>query len=350
MRGRATGEGSSALGTSHSCLTHSAQVGFLVVLSAPAGGGATRAPWLTQPPVCEIVAALGAALFVLSETVLSSASCERGDFQRAGASSAVPTLLSPSDSVYSEAEGEDATSPNTVAEEEEALARLLRTASADADTLLSWDTDFTTVPGAEAQRLVVAMAHGSGLLLGANVRVAAFARFVASAARRYRRTDGFHTFGHAAGVAHVAWRFATSPELRVIVSPADGFALLAAAVVHDVGHTGVTNAFHISTSSPLGARPRTAVPDDALPSAAIQRRQSARERSVRVSDFQMAAAHSSDLFRLLPAPQWVGGSSSRRAWPHSGTTPPERWRASSSCQPSGPPTVRAHPDLWGGKP
>ena len=124
----------------------------------------------------------------------------------------------------------------------------------------------------------------------------------------------------------------------------------AAAVVHDVGHTGVTNAFHSSTSSPLGARPRTAVPDDALPSAAIQRRQSARERSVRVSDFQMAAAHSSDLFRLLPAPQWVGGSSSRRAWPHSGTTPPERWRASSSCPPSGPPTVRAHPDLWDGKP
>jgi hypothetical protein len=62
----------------------------------------------------------------------------------------------------------------------------------------------------------------------------------------------FHHFRHAAGVTHAAWRFlAASPRLRARLRDRDALALLLAALCHDVGHAGRTNAFHVNSGSRL---------------------------------------------------------------------------------------------------
>lgn len=56
-------------------------------------------------------------------------------------------------------------------------------------------------------------------------------------------------------VTATAWRFlAASPTLRALLAPPDVLALLAAAVCHDAGHGGVTNAFLVNSKHHLAMR------------------------------------------------------------------------------------------------
>ena len=158
-----------------------------------------------------------------------------------------------------------------------AAAALARAHASGALVLASWSTDFTDMCRPEAERLCVAMAYSANLLAPNRVTCRSFVAYVRSASRGYPLTEGFHTYAHAASVAHTAWRFASCAEIAVgagggggggsgggsgggggswragggPLAPLDAFVLIAAAVAHDVGHQGLTNAFLVATSSPL---------------------------------------------------------------------------------------------------
>lgn len=62
----------------------------------------------------------------------------------------------------------------------------------------------------------------------------------------------YHNAAHGACVAHGAYWFACNQAIRgAASSPIEMFSLILAALMHDVGHTGHNNAFHVATGSEL---------------------------------------------------------------------------------------------------
>lgn len=77
-----------------------------------------------------------------------------------------------------------------------------------------------------------------------------FKEFIYDVYRSY--TDlPYHNFKHAFDVLHSSYLFLKECELDRILTSLDIFALLLAALIHDVGHNGVSNMYHVESGSPL---------------------------------------------------------------------------------------------------
>jgi hypothetical protein len=61
----------------------------------------------------------------------------------------------------------------------------------------------------------------------------------------------YHNFVHAVDVCHTTYRFIAVPELNLVLSQLEYFAVLVAGLAHDVGHLGVNNAFLVKTRSEM---------------------------------------------------------------------------------------------------
>jgi cAMP-specific phosphodiesterase 4 len=66
----------------------------------------------------------------------------------------------------------------------------------------------------------------------------------------YRR-NAYHNFQHAVDVTHTVYRYAVLTEPRTHVTQTEKFALMVAALAHDLDHPGVSNAFLVNTRDPL---------------------------------------------------------------------------------------------------
>ena len=132
------------------------------------------------------------------------------------------------------------------------LAELDVTTPGRAALLRDWSLDPWALAEEELVPLLVAMFHARGLLRALRLSPAALRAFVAGADERYGVAP-FHNWRHAFAVTAAAWRFLdAAPEL--LPEPLDQLALLVAALCHDVGHPGTTNAYQINSSSPLALR------------------------------------------------------------------------------------------------
>jgi len=66
----------------------------------------------------------------------------------------------------------------------------------------------------------------------------------------HNKSNPYHSWFHAVDVTHATWRFSRSCHVNEYLSDAERFALLIAAICHDVGHPGFNNAFLVETAHP----------------------------------------------------------------------------------------------------
>ena len=68
---------------------------------------------------------------------------------------------------------------------------------------------------------------------------------------RYVNSNPYHNYKHGCDVFHTVYRFLTVVGLSEVFSPLENFALLVAALAHDVGHLGVNNLFLVKAKDEL---------------------------------------------------------------------------------------------------
>jgi len=118
----------------------------------------------------------------------------------------------------------------------------------DIGALNSWDFDVFDVENKELTPYILRMFHELTLL--EIVDVFKLRRFIAEVENVYR-DNPYHCFKHAVDVTHTTYRFIQLVRQHVNLSQIEMFALLVAALVHDMDHPGVTNAYLIATRDPL---------------------------------------------------------------------------------------------------
>ena len=65
------------------------------------------------------------------------------------------------------------------------------------------------------------------------------------------RDNAYHNFRHAVDVTHTVYRYIVLTEPRTHITPVEKFALMIAALSHDLDHPGVNNAFLVNTKDAL---------------------------------------------------------------------------------------------------
>ena len=65
------------------------------------------------------------------------------------------------------------------------------------------------------------------------------------------RKNAYHNFQHAVDVAHTVFRYIVLTEPRTHITQVEKFALMVAALSHDLDHPGVNNAFLVNTKDRL---------------------------------------------------------------------------------------------------
>ena len=74
--------------------------------------------------------------------------------------------------------------------------------------------------------------------------------FLYEVAKLYR-SNPYHNFTHALDVAHTTFRYIKLTKSRTKITKLERFAVMIAAIIHDVDHPGLTNAFLVRTRDPL---------------------------------------------------------------------------------------------------
>jgi hypothetical protein len=118
----------------------------------------------------------------------------------------------------------------------------------------SWDFDALSVPEDELTEVVVAMFERLGVLRAPAPDLAAQRRevlrnFVALARRHYSMDNPYHNFRHCVDVTQAT--FMMLAGMRPSVPDNVCYAVLVAAVAHDLEHPGLNNAYLIKTKDPL---------------------------------------------------------------------------------------------------
>lgn len=114
----------------------------------------------------------------------------------------------------------------------------------DIDELNSWSFDVFAVSDMDVIPSIVRMFYELGLL--ELVDLFKLRRFLSEVQRTYR-DNPYHCFEHAFDVTHTTYLYVLSVRHQVKLSQIETFCLLVAALVHDMDHPGLTNAYLIAT-------------------------------------------------------------------------------------------------------
>lgn len=111
-----------------------------------------------------------------------------------------------------------------------------------------WDFDVFQVPVDELPSVVLGFFEDLGLVRDPDHRVA-IGSFVDVVRRHYSSQNPYHNFQHCVDVTHAT--FLMLAGIRAAVSDLECYALLLAALAHDLEHPGVNNAYLIKSRDPL---------------------------------------------------------------------------------------------------
>mmetsp|Transcript_46462 Transcript_46462/g.108209 ORF Transcript_46462/g.108209 Transcript_46462/m.108209 type:complete len:1093 (+) Transcript_46462:77-3355(+) len=134
-----------------------------------------------------------------------------------------------------------------------ASASLTSTEQQYLDSICRWDFDYTAVDDAVSIPLVVEQCFERLGLFTAfpGIAVDSLRSFITELRSLYRTDAAYHNWLHAFITVHATFltvsRFSWQRVLRIL----DVFALLLAAIGHDIEHPGFTNAYQVATESPL---------------------------------------------------------------------------------------------------
>ena len=82
-------------------------------------------------------------------------------------------------------------------------------------------------------------------------KVGVFSAYMARIESEYRNSNPYHNRVHAADVTQTIAMFLCDPTVSALCEERDKFAAVIASAIHDVGHPGVNNSFHVNTSNEL---------------------------------------------------------------------------------------------------
>jgi cAMP-specific phosphodiesterase 4 len=122
------------------------------------------------------------------------------------------------------------------------------------ELLDSWEFDALELSTGQLLASVVKMFDAVGAFSARLVTPQRLWAFAGALAAGYRTDNPYHNFAHAVDVAHGVFRFLRLTERRLRLPTADKFALLVAALSHDVEHPGVNNAFLVQRRDALALR------------------------------------------------------------------------------------------------
>ena len=157
----------------------------------------------------------------------------------------------------------------------------------------AWDADLGSLPREQQHAAVVRLFEAAGAFAAKLTTPGRLRRFLAALEPLYHASNPYHCWAHALDVTqaaacmlraaaaggggdrpspspHHAHAYAhppASPPLRI--APLDGFCLLVAALAHDAGHPGVSNALLVATRDPLCLRHGDSAPAEAAHCAAL---------------------------------------------------------------------------------
>jgi len=83
------------------------------------------------------------------------------------------------------------------------------------------------------------------------IAVPVFESFLLTMSKLYIAENTYHNFFHGCDVAHTTYRLISISEMDKVLQPIEVFALIVAALAHDVGHPGTNNAFLVKAKDPL---------------------------------------------------------------------------------------------------
>jgi hypothetical protein len=112
----------------------------------------------------------------------------------------------------------------------------------------SWDFDVFEVPEEDLLGVVLSFFEDLGLIRDQNHQAAIMA-FLTITQRHYSNENPYHNFQHCVDVTQAT--FVMLLCIRRAVSDVECYALLLAAVAHDLEHPGVNNAYLIKSENPL---------------------------------------------------------------------------------------------------
>lgn len=121
----------------------------------------------------------------------------------------------------------------------------------------SWNFDmekFNKLSGGQPLSIVSwEVLRRSGSFSEFNIEPSKCARFVQAVEGKYAtdRTTPYHNNLHAADVTQTMWSMLTALQLQKYYDPLDTTASLLSAIVHDIGHDGRSNAYHVAKQDEL---------------------------------------------------------------------------------------------------
>ncbi len=116
--------------------------------------------------------------------------------------------------------------------------------------LATWEFDVLAYDKKTLLLLCNQMLHHNDLTAVCNVDQNKVQNFLVSVSNGYR-DNAFHSFFHAAAVMHVSYMMLSVVGCEEFLEPRDSFAVLVAAICHDLDHPGTTNDFAKNSLSSL---------------------------------------------------------------------------------------------------
>ena len=128
------------------------------------------------------------------------------------------------------------------------------------DTVDRWDFDIfeleeMSIKGTILQNMAIIVILKLGLVDRLTLNKHGLSLFLSEIEGKYFN-NSYHNAIHAAEVLHSCYFFInpTGGNLRDMLSDIDVLSVVIGAIIHDVGHTGQNNTFHIKTESPFAIR------------------------------------------------------------------------------------------------
>jgi hypothetical protein len=118
------------------------------------------------------------------------------------------------------------------------------------ETLNSFDFDVLEYSHADLSDIMTFMFQHLNLLNEFNVPKQVFRSFLNDISGRYINNT-YHNYNHGCDVCHTTYRLIMIPQLNVVFTPLEVYALLVGALAHDVGHPGLNNLFLVKSKHAL---------------------------------------------------------------------------------------------------
>ena len=128
--------------------------------------------------------------------------------------------------------------------------------SEDKEALRNWNFNILKVSNLqEKYRHTWAMFQALNYMEKYEIDLKRFSNFLFIVQEKYNhRKNPFHNFDHAFTVAHGAYTFIRTKKLNNYLLNIEQFSLLLSALLHDIDHTGRTNAFESASLSKLALK------------------------------------------------------------------------------------------------